>query len=263
MKTLEKIENRITSSFLKKEKLLNIYFTAGYPGLNDTAEIIKLLEKHGADMIEIGIPFSDSLMDGPVILKSNEIALRNGMNMDILFSQLKDIRDQVEIPLLLMGSMNTVFKYGFGHFCEKCAKTGIDGTIIPDLPLRDYTLFYKKIFTDHQISNVCMVTPQTTEERMRLIDEHTKGFIYVMSSASTTGKGKKINDSEVYLKKTKSMNLKNPLLTGFNINTKEDIDFAKQYSNGAIVGSAFIKALEEKGTLEAKIKIFMEKLIEN
>lgn len=246
MDTKTKISNRITQLFEeKKEKVLNIYFTAGFPGLNDTGLIVKALEKAGADMIEIGMPFSDPLADGPTIQQSNEIALENGMSLKKLFAQLKDIRKEVKVPILLMGYLNPVMQYGIEKFCKDAHDTGIDGMILPDLPIDEYNELYRDIFESNNLSNVFLVTPNTSPERLRKIDESSHGFIYIVSTESTTGNTKDISQAEGYFKKIKDAKLNNPTMIGFNINDHKSFDFACQYANGAIIGSAFIKALKE------------------
>ncbi len=257
------MENRITGLFKRKDKnIVSIYFTAGYPQLTDTAKIITELEKSGADLIEIGIPFSDPVADGPVIQHSSEIALQNGMTINLLFDQLKDIRRKVSIPLILMGYLNPVMQYGIENFCIKCRETGIDGTIIPDLPLEIYEDEYKEIFTRNSLSNIFLITPQTSEERIRKIEAATTGFIYMVSSSSTTGvKGAVNKEQESYFERIQMMNLHAKRLIGFGISGKASFEKASAYANGAIIGSAFVKALAEEGTIENKIKEFMQLFI--
>ena len=255
------MENRITSLFERKDKnILSIYFTAGYPELNDTAAIISELEKSGADLIEIGMPFSDPVADGPVIQHSSEIALRNGMTIHLLFEQLTEIRKSVTIPLILMGYLNPVMQYGIEKFCNKCKEIGIDGTIIPDLPLETYEAEYKEIFEKNSLSNIFLVTPQTSEERIRKIDSLSNGFIYMVSSSSTTGVKGAVNEEQIsYFERIQNMNLRSKILIGFGISGKASFEKASCYANGAIIGSAFVKALEGEGTLETKVKGFVQK----
>jgi tryptophan synthase alpha chain len=253
-----KISNRFTDLFIKKDKVLSVYFTAGYPTLEDTGKIILLLQKYGVDSIEIGIPFSDSLMDGPVIQQANTTALENGMTIDILFRQLKEIKDKLRVPLILMSSMNPVYQYGFERFCKNCAVSGVQGTIIPEMRIEEFHKNYQALYKENNISGIFMITPQTTDERIKLIDESSDGFIYMISSNSTTGNAKSIYQNEEYFKKVKKLKLKNPSLIGFNINTKEDVYFASRYSKGVIVGTAFIKAISE-GIEEEKIQLFLER----
>jgi len=255
------MKNRIISLFEKKdEKILSIYFTAGYPELNDTLKIISQLAKSGADLVEIGMPFSDPVADGPVIQQSSEEALKNGMTIHLLFEQLKNIRKSVSIPLILMGYLNPVMQYGIEDFCKKCKEIGIDGTIIPDLPLEIYETEYKEIFDQNSLSNIFLVTPQTSDERIRKIDELSTGFIYMVSSSSTTGVKGAVNEEQVsYFERISSMNLRSKRLIGFGISDKASFEKSSFYANGAIIGSAFIKALEGKETVETKVKEFMER----
>jgi len=255
------MKNRITSLFEKKdEKILSIYFTAGYPELNDTLKIISQLEKSGADLVEIGMPFSDPVADGPVIQQSSEEALKNGMTIHLLFEQLKNIRKSVSIPLILMGYLNPVIQYGIEDFCKKCKEIGIDGTIIPDLPLEIYETEYKEIFEQNSLSNIFLVTPQTSDERIRKIDKLSTGFIYMVSSSSTTGVKGAVNEEQVaYFERIRAMNLRSKRLIGFGISDKASFEKSSCYANGAIIGSAFIKALEGKETIETKVKEFMQR----
>ena len=254
------MENRITSLFRNKDKnILSIYFTAGYPNLNDTKTIILELEKNGADLIEIGIPFSDPVADGVVIQHSSEIALKNGMTIKLLFEQLKDIRKSVSIPLILMGYLNPVMQFGIENFCKICRETGIDGTIIPDLPLEIYEAEYKKFFEENSLSNIFLITPQTADERIRKIDSLTSGFIYMVSSSSTTGvKGSPGQEQIKYFNHIQNLNLNSKRLIGFGISDKITFERASGYANGAIIGSAFIKALAGEHTTEMKIGTFMQ-----
>lgn len=261
MITKTKISNRITNLFSnRKEGVLNIYFTAGFPHLEDTVTIIKALEKAGAEMVEIGMPFSDPLADGPTIQESSLVALRNGMSMKKMFDQLKDIRKEVKIPLLLMGYLNPVMQYGIENFCKKAAEIGIDGVILPDLPLEDYLNSYKELFDSYNLSNIFLVTPNTSEARLKQIDESSTGFIYVVSSDSTTGNTKRITDAEAYFKRIKSQHLANPTLIGFNINDHESFAFACRYAGGGIIGSAFIKAIRDSKDLNKTIESFVSSI---
>jgi len=240
--------NRIQEKLKENKKLLSIYFTAGYPAVNDTVAILKSLEKNGVDMVEIGLPFSDPLADGPVIQASSTQALKNGMTSSLLFEQLKDIRKEVKIPLILMGYFNPVLQYGVEQFCAKCAAIGIDGLILPDLPLAEYELHYKSIFEKHGLINVFLITPQTSDQRIKEIDAASKGFIYMVSSASTTGGTSGFGTSQTdYFNRIDKLNLKNPQIVGFGINNKETFTAATQKASGAIIGSAFIKMLNSKG----------------
>ena len=261
MDTQTSVQNRLTELFQKKGKnLLNIYFTAGYPGVDDTCKIIKALDESGADMIEIGMPFSDPLADGPTIQKSSELALENGMTIKLLFEQLKSIRNEVSLPILLMGYLNPVLQYGIEAFCKKCAEVGIDGIILPDLPFDEYNERYKQIFEANNLSNVFLVTPQTSPQRLKKIDESTQGFIYVVSTNSTTGNSKSIQDAKEYFESIQNANLANPYMIGFNIHDKETFEFATKYAHGAIIGSAFIKMLTDSKNLETDIKSFISSI---
>lgn len=244
--------NRLNTLFQnKKESLLSIYFTAGYPNLNSTLDIAEAVEKAGADFIEIGFPYSDPLADGPVIQNSSLKALQNGMNLKLLFEQLKDLRSRVSIPVLLMGYVNPVLQYGVKNFCESCAAVGVDGVIVPDLPMIEYEELYKNDFLDNNLSNIFLVTPQTSEERIRKIDELSNGFIYLLSSSSTTGKNLTVsNEADAYFARIKAMNLKNPTMIGFGISDQKSFNKAAEYTHGAIVGSAFVKFLDTENALE-------------
>ncbi len=240
--------NRIINKMASKGKLLSIYFTAGYPDLNDTLKIIQDLEKNGVDMIEIGLPFSDPLADGPTIQQSSTAALKNGMTTEILFNQLRDIRKSVSIPLLIMGYFNPMLQYGVEAFCKKCREIGIDGLIIPDLPVDVYHEEYRDIFEKYGLINVFLITPQTSEERIRFIDKVSKGFIYMVSSASVTGSGKGFGNVQTdYFKRISTMQLSNPQIVGFGIKDSETFAQATKTAKGAIIGSAFIKHLTENG----------------
>lgn len=256
------MKNRINHLFeTKKENILSVYFTAGHPNLNDTVEIIQQLEKNGVDLIEIGMPFSDPTADGPTIQRSSETALKNGMSLKLLFEQLKNIRKTVKIPLILMGYINPVYQFGVEKFCEKCAETGIDGLILPDLPLDEYEAFYKPVFEKYNLHNILLITPQTSENRIRQIDEASTGFIYMVSSSSTTGSGKKVEDFQrEYFERIQLMNLKNPRLIGFGISDRETFENACKYANGAIIGSAFVKALQQDLPLERVICEFVKSM---
>jgi len=255
----EQMKNRIDQLFeTKSENILSVYFTAGFPNLNDTVQIIHDLEKNGVDLIEIGIPFSDPTADGPTIQQSSEIALKNGMNLQLLFEQLKDIRKLVKIPLILMGYINPVYQFGIEQFCQQCTEVGIDGTILPDLPLDEYELNYRELFKKNNLHNILLITPQTSENRIRHIDEVSSGFIYMVSSASTTGAGKKVEDfHRDYFERIQQMNLKNPRLIGFGISDHETFDNACKFANGAIIGSAFVNSLTESAALTKTVASFV------
>lgn len=250
--------NRLQQLFLTKKKdLLSIYYTAGYPNLTDTLQIAEALEKAGADFMEIGFPYSDPVADGPTIQASSKQALDNGMTLEILFEQLKDLRKTVSIPILLMGYVNVVLQYGVENFCKKCKEVGVDGCIIPDLPMYEYEELYHQYFSENGISNIFLVTPQTSDERIRKIDGLSNAFIYLLSSAATTGKDLDVSEqARTYFARIKAMELKNPILIGFGISDRKTFDSANEYANGAIIGSAFVKNLD-KDRLEDSINAFM------
>ena len=240
--------NRINEKLSEGKKLLSIYFTAGYPALDDTVTIIKELEKNGVDLIEIGLPFSDPLADGPTIQASSTAALQNGMNTELLFEQLKDIREQVSIPLIIMGYFNPIFQYGVEAFCKRCQELGIDGLILPDLPLDVYLEEYADTFKKYGLLNIFLITPQTSDARIRKIDGASDGFIYMVSSASTTGAKEGFGaEQNNYFDHIASLHLKNPQIVGFGISNAHTFQRATKSSSGAIIGSAFIKNLAENG----------------
>ncbi|MDR1202144.1 MAG: tryptophan synthase subunit alpha [Tannerellaceae bacterium] len=251
--------NRINQLFqTKKSEIISVYFTAGYPQLTDTVNILKALQEKGIDLVEIGIPFSDPMADGPVIQEASTIALRNGMSLRLLFEQLKDIRKEVQIPLIFMGYLNPIMQYGYANFCKKCAETGIDGVIIPDLPFADYISDYKPISEQSGLKTIMLITPETSEERIRLIDENTDGFIYMVSSAAVTGAQKSFDEQkQAYFQRINAMNLRNPRLVGFGISNKETYNAATTHASGAIIGSKFIQLLNKEATPETAIdKLF-------
>lgn len=241
--------NRIDKTFKKNQKLLSIYFSAGHPELEDTLPILRALQDGGVDMVEIGLPFSDPLADGPTIQKSSSRALRNGMTTEKLFNQLQNVRETIHIPLILMGYFNPMMQYGIEDFCQKCQTIGIDGLIIPDLPVDIYHREYKKLFDRHNLYNMFLITPQTSEQRIRYIDSISSGFIYMVSSASVTGAQNTFgNSQEDYFKRIANMELNTPQIVGFGISNAQTYQTATRFSHGAIIGSAFIKFLEKKGT---------------
>ncbi len=241
--------NRLNKKLKEKGKLLSIYFTAGYPSHEDTMQIIRDLEKNGVDFIEIGLPFSDPLADGPTIQESSTRALKNGMTTSKLFEQLKDIRKSVNIPLIIMGYFNPILQFGVEKFCRKCKEVGIDGLIIPDLPVDVYNEEYRSVFEENDLTNIFLITPQTSEERINFIDSVSNGFIYMVSSASVTGSTKGFGEeTKEYFKRISEMQLNNPQIIGFGISDKESFEQASQFSKGAIIGSAFIKHLNSSGT---------------
>jgi tryptophan synthase alpha chain len=261
--------NRITKLFQDTEKdqdggLLNVYFTAGFPELDDTMRVLRALQDGGADLVEIGMPYSDPVADGETIQKSNDQALENGMSVRILFEQLKDMRETISVPVLLMGYVNPVLQYGIENFCRKCAEVGVDGLILPDMPMDVYLDEYKAIFDSYGLLNIFLITPQTSEARIRLIDEVSEGFIYTVSSASVTGSKSGVNaDMESYFARLNSMNLRNPRLIGFGIKDHETYKQASSHSAGAIIGSAFIRVLQETTDLEEDIKSFVRSVKNN
>lgn len=233
----------------KQQKLCSVFFTAGFPKLNDTNIIIKSLESSGVDFLEVGLPYSDPLADGPTIQHSSSVALENGINLDIIFNQLEALKDSVKIPLILMGYLNQIIKYGDTKFCQRCKDCGIETVIIPDLPMIEYESHYQQLFANYGISNVFLITPQTSDERIKKIDKITNAFIYVVASSSITGaKGKISSKQTTYFERIKKMNLKSTLIAGFGISNKSTFNTACEYVNGAIIGSAFINSLQENGT---------------
>ena len=253
--------NRINQLFQNKKDILSIYVTAGYPNLDDTVRIITALEKAGVDLIEIGMPFSDPLADGPTIQASSLVALGNGMSIKTLFSQLKDIRKSVSIPLILMGYVNPVHKYGINEFIAKCAEVGIDGAIIPDLPFNEYLEVYKPVFEKHNVANISLITPQTPDARIRTIDDNSNAFIYLVSSAAVTGAKKGLSPQQLdYFERVKAMKLKNPTLIGFGISDNESFVQTCNYSSGAIVGSAFVKMIGQSNDIETDIANFVKSI---
>ncbi|MBR4272363.1 MAG: tryptophan synthase subunit alpha [Bacteroidales bacterium] len=254
--------NRIDRLFQSgKKDILSVYFTAGYPKLDDTVKIIKSLSDHGVDMIEIGVPFSDPMADGPVIQASGQQALRNGMTQKLLFQQLKDIRQVTDIPLIAMSYVNTAMQFGFEKYCQACAEVGIDGLIIPDLPMEVYLADYKKYVTANNLAYTQLVTPETPEDRVRAIDDNTTGFVYMVSSASTTGAQQSFNDAkQQYFKKIESMNLKNPTLVGFGVSNKETFRAAADHSRGCIIGSAFIKLLGSCASIDEAVETLLSRV---
>lgn len=254
--------NRIDRLFENgKKDLLSIYFTAGYPHLNDTVEIIKTLDKKGVNLIEIGVPFSDPMADGPVIQNSSTIALRNGMSQKVLFDQLKDIRKVTDMPLILMGYINTAMQYGFENLCKKCQEIGIDGLIIPDIPLDVYKNEYEAIVKKYDLRFILLVTPETPDERVLEIDKTSTGFVYMVSSASTTGAQKSFDEKkQEYFKRIEGLKLKNPTLVGFGVSNKETFNAAAAHSNGCIVGSAFVKALGESNSIDEAAESLISKI---
>ncbi len=256
------IKNRIEQLFeRKKERILSVYFSAGFPKLNDTTDIAAWLAGAGADIIEVGIPFSDPIADGPTIQESNKIALDNGISLKLIFEQLKYIRESVDIPIILMGYINPVLQFGLENFCKKCAEIGVDGLILPDLPMQEYLDYYKETFEAHGLINIFLITPQTSESRIREIDANSRGFIYMVSSASTTGAKTGISEEQVqYFQRIRQMQLRNPTLIGFGISNRETFESACRFANGAIIGSAFIQLLKKSGDPEQDIRTFIREI---
>ena len=252
--------NKINQLFENNQgrKLLSLYFCAGCPSLDNTGEVIKTMQRRGIDMIEVGIPFSDPLADGPVIQSAATQALKNGMSLKKLFGQLKDIKDEVQIPLVLMGYLNPILHYGIEAFCQSCVESGVSGAIIPDLPFKDYQDIVKPVADKYDLRIIMLITPETSEERIRLIDEHTDGFIYMVSSAAITGAQKSFDDAkQEYFRRINNMNLRNPRMIGFGISNKQTLEAAQQNAAGAIIGSKFVTLLNESNNAdEALDKLF-------
>jgi len=252
------MENLLTKTIHNKSKnLLNIYFTAGYPNLEDTTTLLLALQDAKVDLIEIGIPFSDPVADGPTIQKSNAVALKNGMTLSLLFEQLYRIKSKINVPVILMGYFNPILQYGFEKFCADCAEIGISGLIVPDLPSKEYEAHYKLLFEKNKLSNIFLVTPNTSKERILDLDKISRGFIYAVSSSSITGNKNSSEMNSTYLEKFSKFNLQNPVLVGFNVKDKTSFEFVTKYTNGAIIGSAFIRMLEKSKTLTEDISEFI------
>jgi tryptophan synthase alpha chain len=250
--------SRIKDLFTRKQSnILNVYCTAGYPELDSTVSVMNCLQANGADLIELGMPYSDPLADGPVIQASSARALQNGMTISKLFEQLNGFRDQIHIPVILMGYLNPLLQYGFEQFCAKASEAGIDGLIIPDIPVFEYEQEYKAVVQKYGLDFIFLVTPETSEERIRKLDAQSSGFLYAVSSSSITGSEKDFSAVEQYLQRLKSLNLKNPFLVGFGIKDKTTFQAACKYARGAIIGTAYIKAIENTDTQEATKK-FLE-----
>lgn len=256
--------NRIKELFsTKNEKVLNIYFTAGFPKIDDTLSILQAIQNSGADIAEIGMPYSDPVADGETIQVSNHIALNNGMSLKLLFEQLQNMRQTVKIPVILMGYINPVMQFGVEEFCKKCQEVGVDGLILPDLPLNEYVQEFKPIFEKYGILNIFLITPQTSPERIVQIDQNSEGFIYMVSSASITGSTTGITDTMIqYFERINSLKLRNPRLIGFGIQDHETFSKASEFAQGAIIGSAFIRVLQDSKDLETDINTYIQKVLQ-
>ncbi len=254
--------NRIDTLFTEKQKdILSIYYPAGFPNLDSTMCILNELQAQGADMVELGIPFSDPMADGVVIQEAATKALNNGISLQLLFSQIANMRNTVTIPVILMGYLNPIMHYGFERFCEDCARVGVDGMIIPDLPFKDYMNEYKEIAERYKLNVIMFITPETSEERIRLIDEHSSGFIYMVSAAGTTGAKQTFeSEQQAYFERIDAMQLKHPRLIGFGVSNKQTFEAACRNSNGAIIGSHFVKILNEEGNLQQRIQKLMQSI---
>ncbi|MDM1347202.1 tryptophan synthase subunit alpha [Myroides marinus] len=253
------MNNRINTLFSKKKSnILSIYFTAGYPALDDTMTILKNLDTAGVDLVEIGMPFSDPLADGPVIQHSSEQALLNGITIARLFDQLKEMRQHITMPIVLMGYLNPVMRYGVEAFLAKCAEVGVDGIILPDLPMDYYLSHFKTHCEYYNISNIMLISNDTSVERVRQIDEQTNGFIYLVSSNGTTGSNKSLESQQDYYRHIRSLELNNPALIGFGVRDKQTYELTNQYSSGAIIGTAFMKHINEHGIDTDSIQNFVK-----
>ena len=242
--------NRINQLFeTKKSGILSVYFTAGYPALQDTKPVLEALQEKGIDMVEVGIPFSDPMADGPVIQEAATQALHNGMSLRLLFEQLQQVRPAISMPIILMGYLNPIMQFGFEDFCRACAAAGVDGVIIPDLPFADYMADYKPIADKYNVKVIMLITPETSEARIRLIDAETDGFIYMVSSAATTGAQQSFDEQkQAYFRRINAMQLRNPRLVGFGISNKATFEAAAANSSGAIIGSKFVQLLRQSAT---------------
>lgn len=256
--------NRIDQLFQqKKQRVLSIYFTAGFPHLEDTLPIMEAIQAAGADIIEVGVPYSDPIADGPTIQESNMVALQNGMSLKKLFSQLEKMRETVRIPVILMGYLNPIIQFGIEDFCKKCQAVGVDGLILPDLPMQQYLDDYKEMFDQYGLRNTFLISPQTSAARIREIDEKSNGFIYMVSSHSITGAKANISGEQIeYFNRVKAMELKNPRLIGFGISDNSTFNTACAYSHGAIIGSAFIKTIKNSQNLSADIISYIRSVIQ-
>jgi tryptophan synthase alpha chain len=247
----------------QSKRVLNVYCTAGYPDLNSTLQIMESLQENGANIIELGMPYSDPLADGEVIQRSSLHALSNGMTLQVLFEQLSEMRKTIHIPVVLMGYMNPILQFGFEAFCARAKEVGVDGLILPDLPLYEFENIYGKTIKDNGLDFIFLVTPETPEERLRKLDSLSSGFLYAVSSSATTGKDKDFTQVALYLKRLQQMNLKNPILVGFGIKDKQSFDAVNEFTNGAIIGSAYINALSKGEDVGVITKEFLNEVLGN
>lgn len=255
--------NRIDELFARKRNhVLNVYCTAGYPRLDSTVQVMEVLQKNGVDMIELGMPYSDPLADGPVIQASSVAALHNGMTLATLFEQLKGFRERVSVPVILMGYMNPVLQYGFEEFCRDAAAVGVDGLILPDLPMYEFETMYGPVIRKYGLDFIFLVTPETSPERVRRLDQLSSGFLYAVSSSSTTGKEKNMADQQVYFSRLQDMQLKNPVLVGFGIKDKATFEAACRHTSGAIIGTAFVRALDGSADVAASARQFIQTILQ-
>ena len=253
------MNNKLTQLFHDKNKnLLNVYCTAGYPKKGSTPEVLLALQDNGVDMIEVGMPYSDPIADGPVIQQSNMAAIENGMTIQFLFEQLNSVKDSITVPLIMMGYLNPVLQYGLEKFCEDAATAGISGIILPDLPMYEFEEVYAPIFKKHNLSFIFLITPQTSAERIKKADKLSSGFLYAVSSSATTGSNSNTEDKTAYFERIARMDLKNPLMIGFGINNKATFETASSYAAGAIIGSAYIKALRENNDVKTATSTFIQ-----
>jgi tryptophan synthase alpha chain len=256
---MAEMKNKLSKLLSEKQaNLLNVFCTAGFPHRNSTAEVLLSLQKHGADIIEIGMPYSDPIADGPVIQQSNMIALQNGMNMQLLFEQLNEVKERLTVPVILMGYLNPVLQYGIEKFCADAKAAGVSAVILPDLPMYEFEKLYRPVFEKHGLAFIFLITPQTTVDRIKKADELTNGFLYAVSSSATTGNSAAISSNEEYFKRLAVMKRRNPILIGFGITNKSDFEFACKYASGAIIGSAYIKALQDTTDVDSATESFIK-----
>ncbi|MEO7800732.1 MAG: tryptophan synthase subunit alpha [Ginsengibacter sp.] len=245
----------------KTSNILNVYCTAGFPQIDSLGTVIEALQENGADIIEVGMPYSDPIADGPVIQQSNAIALHNGISIKKILQQLTDIKNDVTVPLILMGYLNPVLQYGFEKFCSDAKDCNVDGLILPDLPIHEFETLYQPILSEYKLDFIFLITPETPDKRIKTIDKLSAGFIYAVSSSSTTGQDIDVNHQEKYFKRLQGLRLKNPVLVGFGIKDKQTFSAACQFSNGAIIGSAYIKALQNGNDVKLATKNFLNEIL--